>query len=192
MEDLNRSLDRISISGLDFPKVNEYLEGTELKIETEGDYNTRVSKNYPYYLLDKKTIKSRISTTAIELCDLLTSDKKFIHVKHKKGGSAGLSHLFAQGYVSAEAMLSDREFRKKTREVLRRVSNNLSDVVPLDNFNSRNYEIVYLILGDENNVVKGKLPFFSKINLCKAYDNLTQRGFTVTICGVGKERLNEN
>ncbi|WP_427111581.1 TIGR04141 family sporadically distributed protein [Proteus mirabilis] len=81
---------------------------------------------------------------------------------------------------------------KKTREVLRRVSNNLSDVVPLDNFNSRNYEIVYLILGDENNVVKGKLPFFSKINLCKAYDNLTQRGFTVTICGVGKERLNEN
>lgn len=192
MEDLNRSLDRISISGLDFPKVNEYLEGTELKIETESDYNTRVSKNYPYYLLDKKTIKSRISTTAIELCDLLTSDKKFIHVKHKKGGSAGLSHLFAQGYVSAEAMLSDREFRKKTREVLRRVSNNLSDVVPLDNFNSRNYEIVYLILGDENNVVKGKLPFFSKINLCKAYDNLTQRGFTVTICGVGKERLNEN
>lgn len=192
MEDLNRSLDRISISDLNFPKVNEYIEGSELKIETEGNYNTRASENYPYYLLDKKTIKSRTSTTAIELCDLLTNDRKFIHVKHKKGGSAGLSHLFAQGYVSAEAMLSDREFRKKSREVLRRVSNNLSDIVPLDNFNSRNYEVVYLILGDENNVVKGKLPFFSKINLCKAYDNLTQRGFTVTICGVGKERLSEN
>ncbi|ELW9226507.1 TIGR04141 family sporadically distributed protein [Morganella morganii] len=192
MEDLNRSLDRINISSLDFPKVNEYIEGSELKIETEGNYNTRASENYPYYLLDKKTIKSRTSTTAIELCDLLTNDRKFIHVKHKKGGSAGLSHLFAQGYVSAEAMLSDREFRKKSREVLRRISNNLSDLVPLDNFNSRNYEVVYLILGDENNVVKGKLPFFSKINLCKAYDNLTQRGFTVTICGVGKERLSEN
>ncbi|MBA5839237.1 hypothetical protein F9879_20430, partial [Morganella morganii] len=36
MEDLNRSLDRINISSLDFPKVNEYIEGSELKIETEG------------------------------------------------------------------------------------------------------------------------------------------------------------
>lgn len=49
--------------------------------------------------------------------------------------------------------------------------------------------VVYLVLGDSNETVKSALPFFSKINLVKAFENLTQKGFSVTIGGVAKERV---
>ena len=158
------------------------------KIETEGDYNERAAKKYSYHLLDKKLIKSKRTTSSIELCDLLTNKKQFIHVKHRKGGSAGLSHLFAQGSVAAQIMLGDKEFRKAARTVLKRVKNGAQSIVPLDKFVSEGVEIVYLILGEEANKVKKTLPFFSKVNLTKAFEDLSQRGFTVTVSGVGKEK----
>ena len=121
------------------------------------------------------------------LCDLMTTNKQFVHVKHRKGGSAGLSHLFAQGRVSAEILLGDKEFRKATRKVLRRVEPCLQDAVPLDNFKSDGVEVVFLILGEDSSTLKANLPFFSKVNLSNAFENITQRGFHVTIAGVDKE-----
>jgi uncharacterized protein (TIGR04141 family) len=106
-----------------------------------------------------------------------------VHVKHRKGGSAGLSHLFAQGGVAAEIMLGDKEFRKKARTVLRGVNIAASDLVPLDNLRSIDYEIVFLILGEGSATLKQNLPFFSKVNLSKAFENLTQRGFRVSLAG---------
>jgi len=102
---------------------------------------------------------------------------------HRKGGSAGLSHLFAQGGVAAEIMLGDKAFRKKARTVLRRVNPAAGDLVPLDNLRSADYEIVFLILGEGSATLKQNLPFFSKVNLSKAFENLTQRGFRVSIAG---------
>ncbi|MFP1792356.1 TIGR04141 family sporadically distributed protein [Lonsdalea quercina] len=184
-------LARINVSKLAFPTVYvwEETKGKEkkLKIETEGDYNERAASEQDYYLLDKKLIKSNRTTTSIELCDLMTDNKQFIHVKHRKGGSAGLSHLFAQGSVSAEILLGDKEFRKQARKVLKRVSDGLQDSVPLENFKSDGVEIVFLILGEESPSLKNNLPFFSKVNLSKAFENLSQRGFDVTIAGVDTE-----
>jgi len=184
-------LARINVSKLTFPTVYVWEETKDkekkLKIETEGDYNERAANSQGYYLLDKKLIKSNRTTTSIELCDLMTKNKQFIHVKHRKGGSAGLSHLFAQGSVSAEILLGDKEFRKETRKVLRKVSDGLQHSVPLDNFKSDGVEIVFLILGEESASLKNNLPFFSKVNLSKAFENLSQRGFDVTIAGVDTE-----
>lgn len=189
---VDTTLGQISVSSLAFPKVyvwDEVKDGkTKSKIESEGDYNERASISHGYHLLDKKLIKSNRTTTPIELCDLLTDRKQFIHVKHRKGGSAGLSHLFAQGSVSAEILLSDKEFRKKARTVLKRVSNGLQDSVPLDSFKSNGVEVVFLILGEDSASLKRNLPFFSKVNLSKAFENLSQRGFEVSIAGVGIEQ----
>ena len=188
---VDSTLGQINVSSLAFPKVyvwEEVEDGkTKSKIESEGDYNERASTTHNYHLLDKKLIKSNRATTSIELCDLMTDNKQFIHVKHRKGGSAGLSHLFAQGSVSAEILLGDREFRKKTRTVLRRVSNGLQDSVPLDSFKSDGVEVVFLILGEDSSSLKSNLPFFSKVNLSKAFENLSQRGFEVSLAGVGTE-----
>ena len=174
-----------------FPKIYVWEEKKDeqlkSKIETEGDYNERVANDYSYHLLDKKLIKSNKTTSSIELCDLMTDNKQFIHVKHRKGGSAGLSHLFAQGSVSAEILLGDKEFRKKARTVLKKVSSGLQDSVSLDNFKSDGVEVVFLILGEDSASLKSNLPFFSKVNLSKTFENLSQRGFKVTISGVDKE-----
>lgn len=45
----------------------------------------------------------------------------------------------------------------------------------------------FLILGEESASLKNNLPFFSKVNLSKAFENLSQRGFDVTIAGVDTE-----
>lgn len=191
MTRVDSTLAQINISNLAFPKVyvwGEIEDGkTKSKIESEGDYNERASTTHNYHLLDKKLIKSNRTTTPIELCDLLTDNKQFIHVKHRKGGSAGLSHLFAQGSVSAEILLGDKEFRKKARTVLRRVSSGLQNSVPLDSFKSDGVEVVFLILGEDSANLKSNLPFFSKVNLSKAFENLSQRGFEVSIAGVSTE-----
>lgn len=182
----NTSLAKIVVSELNFPGVHVWEENNETKIESEGDYNTRTSLLYGYHLLDKRLVKSNRSTSSIELCDLLTENKQFIHVKHRKGGSAGLSHLFAQGSVAAEILLGDRDFRKAARKVLNTFGNDVREIVPLDNFRSSDYQVVFLILGDDVMTVKNNLPFFSKVNLVRAYDSLSQRGFSVKISAAAK------
>jgi len=182
----NASLTQIAVSSLRFPQIHTWEESNKSKIEAEGDYNIRAAQAHSYYLLDKRLIKSNKSTSSVELCDLLTSAKQFIHVKHRKGGSAGLSHLFAQGSVAAEILLGDRDFRKSARKILGTFSNAARELVPIDNFKSSDYEVVFLILGDEPTTVKDNLPFFSKVNLVRAYDNLSQRGYTVSISAAPK------
>ena len=180
---INAILDLVEISALQFPAVQVWEDGGKSKIEAEGDYNERAATAHGYFLLDKQLVKTDRATTPIELCDLLTPAKHLVHVKHRKGGSAGLSHLFAQGGVSAEIMLGDKAFRKEARKVLRRVNAAAQDLVPLDNLRSGDYEVVFLILGEGSASLKQNLPFFSKVNLSKAFESLTQRGFRVSIAG---------
>ncbi|WP_423834128.1 DUF6119 family protein [Stutzerimonas stutzeri] len=44
-------------------------------------------------------------------------------------------------------------------------------------------------MGEDSTTVKENLPFFSKVNLSKAYESLSQRGFAVSIAGVDAEPL---
>jgi len=189
MNGVDSTLALVALSDLDFPGVHVWEEDGKTKIETEGDYNERAAAAKGFFLLDKKLVKCTKTTSPIELCDLLTQDKQLIHVKHRKGGSAGLSHLFAQGSVSAEVMLGDKGFRKQARTVLRRVDLRARDMVPLNSLKSSEYEIIFLILGAEGQNIKKELPFFSKVNLTRVYENLSQRGFTVKIAGAEKVAL---
>jgi uncharacterized protein (TIGR04141 family) len=180
---ISGTLDLVKISTLIFPGVEVWEEKGQSKIESEGDYNSRAAASHGYFLLDKKLVKTDRTTSPIELCDLMTPAKQLVHVKHRKGGSAGLSHLFAQGGVAAEIMLGDKAFRKKARTVLRGVNPAARDPVPLDTLRSTDYEIVFLILGEGSATLKQNLPFFSKVNLSKTFESLTQRGFRVSVAG---------
>ena len=132
----------------DTPMFKPVTNATKLSYRTLG-----------CHLLDKRLVKCSKTTSPIELCDLLTTAKQLVHVKHRKGGSAGLSHLFAQGSVSAEVMLGDRAFRKEARKVLRRVHRTARDIVPIDGLKSTDYEVVFLILeikgSDTNGATNG-------------------------------------
>ena len=67
----------------------------------EKEYNIAVCNEYPdrYCLMDRRNVYQ--GGSPIEFCDIYSRDKQFIHVK-KYNGSSVLSHLFFQGYVSAE------------------------------------------------------------------------------------------
>ena len=67
--------------------------------------------------MDRKMINHGGAHSKIEFCDLITKDKKLIHVKHY-GGSSVLSHLFSQGLVSGELFLGDSKFREKVNAKL--------------------------------------------------------------------------
>ena len=189
VNNIDRAVMAIKYSEIEFPKVykTKQLVNNIQKdiIESEGDYNSRAAIEINSFNLDKKLIRTKMASSAIEICDLLTNKKQLIHVKHKKGGSAGLSHLFSQGYVSAETLLSDRGFRKSARIKLKEVNAELN-LIPLDKFKSQDYEIVFLVLGEEDDI-RVSLPFFSKVNLFRTNKELTQRGFKVSLAGVGFE-----
>ncbi|MBH2072182.1 MAG: TIGR04141 family sporadically distributed protein [Burkholderiales bacterium] len=149
-------------------------------LEAEGDYNIRVAEKLRYILLDRKLVKSESSASPVEVCDILSPEKHFIHAKHRKGSSSGLSHLFAQGRVAAELLLSDRNFRINARKHL---DADVKDLIPIDRFKPKENQIVFLVLGVSTEKVLDTLPFFSKINLISACRNLSERQFNVSIAG---------
>jgi uncharacterized protein (TIGR04141 family) len=85
--------------------------------EKEPDYNRRLAgtQSGDLLLLDAKIKVPGGASSGIELCDVLASNGEFIHVK-RKSRSATLSHLFAQGAVSAATFLSDGTFREQIRQ----------------------------------------------------------------------------
>ncbi|WP_236796954.1 DUF6119 family protein [Amycolatopsis sp. GM8] len=77
----------------------------------EAAYNVYVAEQDDRFLcLDRSLLKTRVHPRGFEACDLLGPDNVLVHVKKVSGGtgSSVLSHLFAQGLVSAES-LTDRE-----------------------------------------------------------------------------------
>jgi uncharacterized protein (TIGR04141 family) len=111
--------------------------------------------------------------SSIEFCDLLTGDKKLIHVK-RYSGSAQLSHLFAQGAVSGELFVQDAQFRHKLNEELPE-GHKIKD--PTQQPDPREYEIVFAIVVGTENL---DIPFFSKVSLRNARRRLQGYGYTVT------------
>lgn len=125
------------------------------------------------------------SPKKIEACDIFTKDKQFIHVKNK-GQSAQLSHLFAQGKVSAECFSSDESFRKQIVDI----AVEKFGVEPFDASvkpSSNEYEIIYAIIDDKDSDINTKLPFFSKVNLMLTAQELERMHFKYSVCLIKRE-----
>lgn len=140
--------------------------------EHENDYNIRVGKGMRC-CMDRKMIQHGGGRGQVEFCDLLTKDKKIIHVK-RYGASSVFSHLFAQGLVSSELLLDDIEFRKKVRAKLLPTYRN---VVPIAPPHSQDYKIVFAVISD--NIGELAIPFFSKINLRNTRRRLESFGYKI-------------
>lgn len=169
IDELNRFLERIPHSDIELPK---YLE------KKEKDYNQKVcntnSKNY--CLMDETMIYHGGKNSKIEFCDIYSKNKQLIHVKRDTGSNT-LSHLFAQGRISAELFLFDAEFRRK-------VNAELPESYKFENVNekpkAKDFEIIYAI-ASHNKKNQKELPLFSKINLRSAFKACDQWGFKVSL-----------
>ena len=128
-------------------------------------------------LLDQKLVQS-VGRGRVEVCDLYSRDRQFVHVKRYSGSSV-LSHLFSQGVVSAQLFLSDRSFRQELNERLPdalRLANPAAAITPSE------FEVAFAIVARPKRDLE--LPFFSKVNLRNAAQLLQQLGYLVTLTSI--------
>lgn len=150
--------------------------------EREEIYNERASGKKNYALCDQKCV--RIDGDSIEPCDLFTRDGAFIHVK-KRNASATLSHLFAQGLVSADCFLGDSTFRKDFHLKLKQTGKaGFEDCFSeTGRPNPGDFKVVYAIATDtrRSHPWPLSLPFFSQVNLSNTNRHLKNLGFSVAL-----------
>ena len=164
---------RIPLSNIDFPPANN---------EREKEYNQELS-NYlkNSILMDTETVRmTGMGRSSIEVCDVLTKDKKLIHVK-KNGGSSYLSHLFNQAAVSGEILL-DINFRNE-------VNKKMQKTIFSTDFISSDYTIVLAIITNYN-TDRPKIPFFSKVSIQYSIEGLQRKGYNVEIKNIYNQKKN--
>jgi uncharacterized protein (TIGR04141 family) len=184
LEELNEFTAAISAPTLSFPKTRPD--------EREENYNERISQSLSHaILLDRKTIR-RPHGTEIEICDVATDRKQLIHVK-RGTSSSSLSHLFAQGVVSAELLHMDPDFRTEVSRLLsgqanRKITGSVSSGkggfrwLGGADFKAHDCEVVYVIMTERSHEIqKDKLPFFSKINLRMRCNELRRMGYRYSL-----------
>ncbi len=118
----------------------------------------------------------------IEPCDFLSNTKQFIHLKD--GHSSGpISHLWSQGVVSAEALVSDADFRKKLRRVVSTRRRPALALLPAINGRvaRADYTVVYGVMRKPYRNGDLDLPFFSKVSLQAAVDRIEQLDIPVAL-----------
>ncbi|MBU4566213.1 MAG: TIGR04141 family sporadically distributed protein [Desulfarculus sp.] len=156
----------------------------EYKDGSEGAYNTRVASELAdqFHLLDVDLARLSGVRSGIEIADLYSIERDFIHVKHYAGSSV-LSHLFAQGKISGELFQMEKEFRVILNE-------KLPSRFKLDSIEAhpeRNkYGVVYAIIRDVDGPLD--LPFFSKLNIKNSVRALEGLGFRVYKAKIEEER----
>lgn len=152
----------------------EFLETTDLPLpeydltdKNEYAYNCRVADLLPerFCCLDDEKIMFGGGRSRFELCDLLESSGALIHVK-RYGGSSVLSHLFAQGLLSAELLMKRPGFRENADLLVESRGFFLAEGKSFRSKATR--EVVYVIIGGPANVAQRQLPLFSRVNLRNA------------------------
>jgi uncharacterized protein (TIGR04141 family) len=169
------------------PPIQDALSG-----ELEPAYNSRMAGDHPseLLLLDAKIKRPGGASTGIEFCDLLSSNGEIIHVK-RKSRSSTLSHLFAQGSISAATFVSDGEYRDELRKAVLEASPAGSEskwlsLVPDGTtvVDKQKYTVSYVVLTKGNHSGSDWLPFFSKLNLMQHGRQLQNMGFGVSLIGL--------
>lgn len=156
-----------------YPELPPYTSGDE------RTYNKRAARKSAgmLHMLDGDFV-THGGRGSIEVCDLYSRDRVFVHVK-RYGASSVLSHLFAQGAVSGDLFYGDPSFRKAVSEKLPapyRWGDPAQPPIP------QQFEICFAVICRPGRPLE--LPFFSKVNLRKEAKRLQQLGFRVSLVGV--------
>lgn len=147
--------------------------------EHEAQYNKRLSAAIDgSCCLDRNMILHGGGRSSVEFCDVYGPSRQMIHVK-RYGSASVLSHLFAQGVVSATTFMSDERFREKANTLLPAA---LQWATPADRPNAPDFEIAFLIASQSAGPLT--LPFFSRVTLRNAFRQLTSYGFKTTVTKV--------
>lgn len=172
---VNQEYESIPVSNMAFlPHSTEYTR--------ESEYTQAFVESDPDHLLcmDTKVVSHGGGRSKVELCDILTEDKTFIHIK-PYSSSATLSHLFNQAVVSAELVMSDQEFREKANAKIKDEGGSEEFLISSDC-----HPNVILAILSEHCEPRPPIPFFSKIALRYAVRRLRTYGCKVYIKNIPK------
>ncbi len=167
LERVNTAYAAMPFSSLQLPNYTD---------KSEGAYNARLAAELPdqFALMDQKFILCDGPRSQVELCDLYSKDKRFIHVKRYAGASAPLSHLFAQAIVAGTLFRRDIDFRQKANALLP-IGFGPITASPT----AKGFEVVLAIVSTSKNQLV--LPFFSRVNLRNVRDRLEDQGYSVSL-----------
>ncbi|MFI6172375.1 DUF6119 family protein [Nocardia sp. NPDC051052] len=127
-------------------------------------------------VLDRQLYRGRPGVK-IEVCDVLTRDKKLLCVK-RMDGSDKMSHLFQQGSVSARMLADDNDYREKVMADLHRLD-------PSAEFGSASeWTVVYAIATAKEGDLEKIMYFFSRAALKMHGEAVGGRGFKVAIAKI--------
>jgi uncharacterized protein (TIGR04141 family) len=99
-----------------------------------------------------------------------------IHVKRRKGGSSGLSHLFGQAFVSSDLLVREPRFVPQVRDQLGGWEQLIHDPP-----RAGDHQIVLAVILAAESSGEGAraLPFFSKVFMRQNIQALQTMGFQV-------------
>lgn len=190
LQEINAFIRGLPATKVSLPSCDEGL--------SEGEYNESTAAGaLSLLLLDKKTVRIRGRTTPIEICDLLSDGGCFIHVKRKLNSSS-LSHLFAQGFVSADLLLRSQEYRIAALDrIWKEAGGTPTTATGVPSYTTRfsifdpgeitprDFEVSYAIIAKWNNKsLEEALPFFSKVNLRRYAEDLRRIGYKVSVARI--------
>lgn len=144
----------------------------------EDRYNKWVGRERGFAVLDQDLYRGRAGER-VEICDLLTADKKLICVK-RMDGSDKMSHLFQQGSVSTRMLMVNDEYRAKLMTKLRKLDPSAEFGSPTD------WTVVYAIATSKPGDLKKIMYFFSRAALRMHGESIKGCGFKVAIAKIHK------
>lgn len=155
--------------------------------ETEPEYCERVGAIDGLILFDQILFKIPGETAAYELCDILSADRTFYHLKRSVRGSSTLSHLFRQGVMAGEFFAREPNFRQQARNYLAEKDADHIDLIPDALPDTRNYTVRFGIIAKRRANGDFDIPFFSKVSFQSAARRLGAFGYAVELCFVEKD-----
>jgi uncharacterized protein (TIGR04141 family) len=147
------------------------------KGQREDEYNEAAGESEYLICLDKTVFNGLPGYSKVEVCDLLSGQSEFICVK-KYNASSTLSHLFAQGYVSATLLFDHPQYRQF---VVQHCPEGWHLAFGEDHLEREGVTYVFAIASDAEGSLAESLPFFSKVNLRNATKDIQRIGFGVRI-----------
>lgn len=171
--------------------VEDYFDALEkvaiigaTQCANERDLIADIEASRPELLkLDQQKVNPKgVRYGNLEPCDFLSMNGEFIHLKD--GESSGpISHVWMQGLVSAEAFVSDAQFRKTLRSKVKSLGGGFEAQLPksTERVDRTRFKVVYGIMRKPYADGSVGLPFFSKVSLQAAAQRVEQFGLAIAI-----------
>ena len=173
IDDLTADLDLPVWNRKELDKVIK--ESGDKSLTAEGLYNSSLATDRGFALLDKKNLYFG-RNRKIEICDLLTPDRKLLCVK-RPSQSSTLSHLLAQGSVSA-SLMNEPPYRERLMGSLSQLTERAEYGNPAD------WTFVYAIATEKSGPLAESLFFFSKVNLVTNVRAIRSRSYRTAVAKI--------